>query len=123
MEINLISEKEFNILSGIQKKYPILTFNNKGYEYIDKSKFTDKDKKAFRIVVNILRKSIIGFSKFNNFRVIKNEIQIRVQYHWDISFTGVGYVMLNELLNGFEEEDVNINIVSELGKKINSPFW
>lgn len=42
---------------------------------------------------------------FSNFCLDKNgELSLRVQYHYDPSFTGVGYVLLSELLNGFDSE-------------------
>ena len=112
MTINLISERQYNILLGIQAKYPKLTFQNTGYEYVDKSKFSEKDHKAFRIVENILKKNIWGFGKFNNFRITKSkEIDMRFQYNWTkddptsgIPYEGVGYVLVEELHKGFRKQ-------------------
>lgn len=106
MKINLITSEEHKILSDIQKNNPILTFENKGYEYIDKSKFSDEDKIAFDKITEILKLHIIDFVEFNNFRIRKNDIQIRFQYKYDPSFTGVGYILLDELLNGFTNETI-----------------
>ena len=106
MTINLIHEREYNLLKSIQINFPNLTFQNDGYEYINKSKFSERDKKAFRIVSNILSKAIEGFSRFDNFRLTKKgEVQIRFQYAWDISFTGVGYLELVTLFEGFKENE------------------
>jgi len=109
MTIELISQIEFDTLLKIYETHPILTFQNVGYQYIDKSKFTESDKEAFNDVEKILRASILGFNEFNNFKLTKNgEIGLRVQYDYSADdegnsrpFTGVGYIKLNELKNGF----------------------
>ena len=110
MTINLITQEEYKLLLDIQKESPILTLENKGYETIEKSKFTEKDQDCFEEVDTILRKAIIGFVEFNNFKHTKDgRLVLRFQYDWTrddeyrrISFTGVGYILLDELLNGFE---------------------
>ena len=109
MTITLISKRDYNKLCSRQIKYSALTFNNKGYEYLDKSKFSKEDKKAFDEISNILSKSIKGFSKFNNFKVRENgDICIRFQYNYNAdsdipqpSFIGVGYLKILELYKGF----------------------
>lgn len=108
MTINLITQREYDLLKSVQIKFPNLTFQNNGYEYIDKSKFSEKDKKAFRIVSNILSKSIVRFSRFDNFKLSKDgEIRIRFQYGWDERFTGVGYLDLLTLFEGFKETELS----------------
>ena len=109
MTYNLISEEDYKTLIRIQSERPLLTFQNNGYEYIDKKKFDQKDQFDFDTVTDILRKSITGFSKFNNFLYSKKgELQIRFQYHYDADlktqstpFTGVGYLLVKELISGF----------------------
>lgn len=113
MRIELITEEVYNTLLQIQKDHPILTFQNKGYEGIDKNKFTEADQKAFDKVTEVLRKHITGFTEFNNFRRTPDgELQIRLQYNWEADnerpdslgyFTGVGYILVDELLNGFRK--------------------
>lgn len=104
MEINLISEEQYNKLNEIVKNYPALTFQNNGYQYIDLKKLTDADMMARQEVIDILSKHIAGFAKFFNFKLDKdNRVQVRFDYKWDESFTGVGYLLLDELLNGFEK--------------------
>jgi hypothetical protein len=110
MEITLISKKQYDKLLAIQKENEILTFQNKGYQYIDKRKFSENDKKAFIDVTNILKDHITGFSEFNNFKIRgpNNDITLRFQYNYGAendshSFIGVGYILLEELLNGFKE--------------------
>lgn len=109
MTIKLITQEDFNILSDIQKNHPLLTYQNTGYDGFDKSKMTDEDKKAFDKIESILRTSIAGFSSFQNFKMSsKGEIKLRFQYNYGYDgngcyFIGVGYILLDELLNGFNE--------------------
>lgn len=111
MRINLISQGQYDLLKAIQQRSPILTFQNVGFQYIDKSKFTESDKKDFETVKDILRKAIVGFTDFNNFCHTKNgELRLRFHYDWTaddrsqgISFTGVGYILCDELLHGFQK--------------------
>ncbi|MCK5872880.1 MAG: hypothetical protein KAG26_08640 [Methylococcales bacterium] len=105
MTIELMSKEQYEKLLKIQKETPLLTYQNDGYDYI-KGEWTDADKKAKKDIENILSKHIKGFSSFTNFRAEKGPIQLRIQYNynWDggMPFTGVGYIFLDELLNGFD---------------------
>lgn len=105
MTITLITRGQFNRLSEIQEAFPILTFQNVGYETLNKSKFKNKDHEAHQEVTNILKSCVKDFREFNNFKVRKNgSVVIRFQYDWEggaPSFTGVGYLLLEELLHGF----------------------
>ena len=111
MTITLITVEEFTELANIQERSKILTFQNDGFEYIDHKKFTESDEKDYQRVIEILRKSILGFRKFHNFRLSKDgTVQIRFDYNWtaddeknSLPFTGVGYLDLIELLEGFHE--------------------
>ena len=110
MRIELITKEQHSKLKSIFEKFPVLTLQNVGYEYIGRSKFTKEEKEAFEVVTEILRKAVKGFSEFSNFRLTpKGEIQIRLQYNysWDggYPFIGVGYILLDELLNGFNEQE------------------
>lgn len=125
MIITLITQEQHDRIKEIKEKHPILTFENKGYDYINKNQFTEEDKKAFDEVTEILKNSIKGFSSFNNFRDRNERIQIRLQYEWtyderyDINgrklpfngsiFTGVGYIYLDELINGFDDGKLATN--------------
>lgn len=110
MTIELISQDTYKELCDIQAKYPILTFQNKGYEGVNRGLLTDEEKQADKRVNEILNSSIKGFSVFQNFNLsIKNEVRIRFQYDYgadqdSISFTGVGYLFLDELLKGFRQK-------------------
>lgn len=107
MKIELISKDEHSLIEKIYKNFPILTFQNKGFEYINKSKFNEREKEAFDAVTKILKKSVEAFVEFSNFQTTKEgKIRIRLQYHWDKTFIGVGYILLDELLNGFNETEI-----------------
>lgn len=118
MKITLISQEEHQTLLDVYNNYSALTLQNKGYEGINRSKFTDIEKEKDAEVNEILRKSICGFSVFQNFKTNnpKKELRLRFQYNWSadwdplkdkgaqpLSFTGVGYIGLHELLNGFDK--------------------
>lgn len=86
----------YNKLISIQKEYPELTFQNEGYEYLSKE-IINKHKEQIEEISNILKTTISGFVEFNNFKIYKNgDIMIRVQYHWDKMFVGVGYFNIEE---------------------------
>ncbi len=109
MTITLITPEQHALLVKLQEEHPILTLENKGYETINQSRFSEADKEAFNQVTEMLNKHIKGFSSFNNFKHRKNgELVLRFQYCWtadeinpSTSFTGVGYLLVDELLNGF----------------------
>ena len=120
MIITLIEQYEYDFLLDIQKRFPALTFQNEGYQYIDKSKLSEDDLKALKHVESVLRKSIKGFSKFYNFCNSKDgQLSIRFDYEYSwcmdketghmyqqgIRFKGVGYLKLIQLLNGFEKKE------------------
>ena len=110
MKIELITPEQNALLKSIYDNHPVLTLQNKGYEYI-KAEFTEEEKTKVKEIETILKKSICGFSSFTNFRLDKNnELEIRFQYNYNydpnmgIPFIGVGYILLDELLNGFREK-------------------
>lgn len=110
MNITLITPENHEKLLSIYNSTPALFLQNEGYQYIKKANLTEEDKAKIQEITAILKKSICGFSEFNNFRLTKKtqEIEIRIQYDWTahdrslgIPYTGVGYILLDELLNGF----------------------
>jgi len=83
-------------LTYLQKLYPKLTFQNEGYEYLSKE-ITDRHKDQIEEISKILKDTISGFVKFNNFFIKKNgDITIRCQYYYDKMFVGVGYFNIEE---------------------------
>jgi len=87
--------KNYNRLKEIQTKYPTLTFDNDGYEYIFKEK--EKLKDVVSEIESILKEEIEGFVRFDNFKPRKDgSFAVRCQYKWDSSFIGVGYFGIEE---------------------------
>ena len=106
MTIYLISQETYEELLQIQKQYPVFTHNFQGYGGLDRSKFSEEEKAADARINEILKTHIKDFRKFQNFCTSKSgELCLRFQYDWSVSFTGVGYLKLTELLNGFENKD------------------
>jgi hypothetical protein len=114
MTITPITQEEYDTLLSIQKEFPALTFQNKGYEYLKMSELTEIELEKFKEAEAILEKCILGFGKFNHFRgENKNgNIEVRFQYNWTadddysknpLPFTGVGYLEVEELFRGFRE--------------------
>lgn len=111
MKINLITPVEHATLKSIYQDFSKLTFQNTGYEGIDRGTFTELEKSKDNEVNAILKKAIVGFSRFQNFKTNnKNgDLTLRFQYDYTahdrslgVPFTGVGYISLDELLNGFK---------------------
>ena len=115
MTITLLSQQEYDTLLQIKKDFPALSFQNVGYQYINRDRFSAEEKAADAQVMEILKKHIKGVVSFDNFTFRTNKItkekvwRVRFQYNWTadeidrrISFTGVGYILIDELLNGFE---------------------
>ena len=110
MTIKLITKYQHSLITEIYNKYPVLILQNKGYETITKE-LTEDEKKAKNLIAEILSEHIKGYSSFTNLRTSRKEskIELRFQYNYSeddpqarTSFTGVGYILLDELLNGFK---------------------
>lgn len=83
---------------------PNLTLNNKGYEEIDSSKLTKKDKKAIKEVEEILKNHVKGFHRFQNFKDESGKVVIRCQADYNYNtdnppFIGVLYIGLDFITN------------------------
>lgn len=104
MKIKLINKQTYNRLIELYKENPILTFQNVSFENIDRSKLNEKERAADNEINEILSMHIHDFVRFQNFKINKyNEIQIRFQYNYDKTFTGVGYILIDELHKGFKK--------------------
>ena len=106
MQIELITPQEYQTLLDIQKKYKILTYQNKGYDCINPELLKAEDKKAIKEIEKLLEKHIKGFREFQNFKLDMNDrVRIRFQYNYGYDngtdFKGVGYILVDQLLNGF----------------------
>lgn len=86
----------YNKLIEFQQKYPELTFQNNGYEYLStdvKKRYAEQIKE----ISELLKQCIEGFVEFNNFKLRKNgSFAVRVQYQWSPAFTGVGYFNIED---------------------------
>ena len=99
-----MTDKYYNRLKQIQQDNPQLTFQNEGYQYLNRE-IVENHKSQIAEITEILKTTMKGFEKFNNFRIRKNgDIGVRLEYQWSSSFTGVGYFELEEFKN-FEENE------------------
>lgn len=120
MTIELIEQAEYQKLLDIQKSNPKLTFQNDGYQYIGRNTLEEDDKNKLSEAEEVLRKVIKGFKEFNNFKLSEKTEEIRIRFRYDYMadwkadnefsrkpspFTGVGYLYLDELLNGFRNNN------------------
>jgi len=96
---------DYDKIIEIKNKYPQLTFNNNGYEYLSKE-IEESNKEIIKELSDILRKNIEGFVEFNNFKPRKDgSFAVRVQYKWDEKFTGVGYFKIEDFKNNINGKD------------------
>lgn len=108
-----MTQEVYDELCSIQKNVPSLTHNFEGYACFDRSKFTPEEAAADARINEILKEHIKRFQHFQNFKVSKGGyVVLRFQYQWVdyIPFTGVGYLKLSELLNGFENQEEVVHI-------------
>lgn len=113
MRIKLITPEEHAELLRIQFQHPLLTYDNKGYDYPDKSNWSKEDHNAHAWVSNLLARSVVGFVEFNHFKPPQRRggrnFRLRFQYNYgaedySMPFTGVGYLQVDELLRGFTDQ-------------------
>lgn len=109
MKIQLLTPGQHEALLSAYNNYPELFLQNDGYEYIGRNTISEPAKQELKKVESVLKDVICGFYEFSNFCHSKDgQIRLRIQYNWNYdqdcaSFSGVGYVLLTELLNGFNE--------------------
>lgn len=109
MKIKLLTPELYEELQTIQADYPELTFQNKGYQYLSPEVW-EAHKEQIDRITEILREHVTGFSEFYNFRLNKEDaVVLRFNYNWGAAedtlyYQGVGYVTLDQLLHGFQEE-------------------
>ena len=100
-----MTDKYYNRLKIIKLEYPELTFQNNGYEYLNKE-IREKYSEQIEEISNILKITVKGFRVFNNFKDRENgSFYIRFQSHWDETFTGVEYFDIENFKN-FEENNL-----------------
>lgn len=92
-------KKQLQDLLIIQENYPLLTFQNNGFEYIGESILNSHGTIIQQIKEIMISYIDSSFVKFLNFRVhSNNDILIRYDCHYDKTFIGVHYLNLNELI-------------------------
>lgn len=88
-------------LCKLKEKHPELTYNNNGYAELPKS-VRQRNAAAIKEIEAILKESIAGFSRFQNFKPRKDgSWAVRCQYDWsanttDRTFIGVGYFPIED---------------------------
>ena len=104
-------EKYYKRLNKIRQEYPELTFNNNGYEYLS-SKIKEKHKKQIEEISEILKDTIPGFERFDNFRVENDgAFSVRIQCNYShgtdyLYFIGVDYIDLENFKNLNDEKRI-----------------
>ena len=83
-------------LSQVMKDYPDLVFNNDGYQQLS-DEVIEANQKGFDRVTELLKQSVAGFVRFQNFKPRKDgTFAVRCQTKWDSSFIGVSYFPLDD---------------------------
>ena len=106
MHINLVTPELHAELTQLASDHPELIFDNVGYQYLGAKVREDKAVPLARIK-EILKEHIIGFSEFYNFRRrADGGLVLRFDYNWGeedgkLHFIGVGYLLLEQLRDGF----------------------
>jgi hypothetical protein len=105
MKIKFITPEIHEEIKSIFDQNPELCFENEGYQYLPPHVREAKKEQIDRIE-EILNEHVLGFVKFFNFRNNNGEIRLRFDYDWGAEgggthFTGVGYVKLDHLRDGF----------------------
>ena len=99
-----MSPEVYSELLQLYNDFPIITYQNKGYDNINRYKLNEEEQQADERVGEILKKHIHSFVRFQNFSLDKSGgIRVRLQYRWSELFTGVGYVPIEDFIEGFEE--------------------
>ena len=96
------TNKHYDRLIELKDQFPELTFDNNGYEYLNRE-VQESHKEQIEEIKTILKETIKGFRSFNNFKPRESgTFDIRIQYLWGGSnFVGVGYFNI-ELLRDFK---------------------
>ena len=91
-----LTDEEFARIEKISTRADLISDNSRRY-------FVAEDLKDDEDVIfmnNVLRDVIVDFVSFSNFTKA-NPRNIRIQYRWGPTFTGVGWVTIDELKDGF----------------------
>lgn len=101
MTIKLISQDTYDELESLARDYPDLVFQNEGYEYL-KAEVTESRAVQISRISEILKDHVSGFVKFFNFKNSREHgLVLRFDFLWAPWFTGVGYLPIAHLKDGF----------------------
>lgn len=92
-------EEKVRLLELCANKELIVDTSNYAYKYMNKD-LQEKNKDIINEISMILNDCIEGFAVFNNFTIDR---RLRFQYQWELGFSGVGYITINELRKGFTD--------------------
>jgi len=104
-----MTDKYYNRLKQIQQDNPQLTFQNEGYQYLNRE-IVENHKSQIAEITEILKTTVEDFVRFDNFKISKIDegaIKIRCQCYYDrknTGFVGVRYYELEDFKN-FEEDE------------------
>lgn len=103
--LRFLTEEEYIKLLELSNNSLLISDNKHNYYHADTQYgLNPLGKNPDVIWINsVLGQIIEDFVSFSNF--LKDDTnRIRFQYHWSPSFTGVGYINIEELKNGFKSK-------------------
>lgn len=98
--LRFITQEEYEMLKAFSQQERLQSNNKSNYYHAENM----EDDLAVKAINTLLREVIEDFVSFSNF-VKSNPVSIRLQYEWDERFTGVGWVTIDELRDGFAVEE------------------
>lgn len=87
----------YDKLVELMGKYPVLTFDNDGYEELPKA-VMEANKEGVDAVEAVLKEEVKGFVRFQNFKPRRDgepAVRYQVYYNDERSFIGVAYTELS----------------------------
>lgn len=97
--LRFITQEEYERLLTLSQREDLQSDNKENYYHAERL----KDDEDVKWVNALLTEVIEDFASFSNFRK-DNPDWIRLQYAWGPHFTGVGWIKLTELRDGFPSE-------------------
>lgn len=98
----------FEELEALRLAYPDLTYDNHGYDNIDKDVF-EANSEGVKSIEVLLKAAVKGFVRFQNFKPRKDgTFAVRCQTKWNERFVGVSYFPMENFTPGhpsWEDEE------------------
>lgn len=100
------TDEEHEKLKELSKREALQSDNQHNYYHADPQYINSplKGDEDVAYINSVLKEIIEGFVSFSNFVQGKTNL-IRIQYHWNENFVGVGYILIGELHNGFSVDE------------------